>query len=163
MRDNGLLVLTTGGTIDKIYFDAKSEYSTGDSEFPEIAQLAQVQMPYRLQSVFRKDSLDMTDEDREVIREAVAAASEKRVLITHGTDTLVETARRLLDIPGKTIVLTGAMQPSRMRLTDAPFNVGFALGALQSLPEGVYVAMSGQILDPRKARKNREAGRFETD
>lgn len=161
MAENGLLVLTAGGTIDKIYFDAKSEFSIGDSEFPDIAGMAQVQMPYRVESVMRKDSLDMTDVDRQAIRAAIEAAPETRILITHGTDTMVDTAQVLLDLTGRTIVLTGAMQPSRMRMTDAPFNLGFALGALQSLPEGVYVAMSGQILDPRKARKNRAAGRFE--
>ncbi|WP_111496964.1 MULTISPECIES: asparaginase domain-containing protein [Marinobacter] len=163
MTDNGLLVLTTGGTIDKIYFDAKSEFSIGDSEFADIAALAQVSMPYRVESVMRKDSLDMTDADRQAIRAAVEAAPERRILITHGTDTMVDTARVLADLPDRIIVLTGAMQPSRMRVTDAPFNVGFALGALQSLASGVYIAMSGQILNPHHARKNRAAGRFEAE
>lgn len=160
-NESGILLLTTGGTIDKIYFDAKSEFSIGDSEFPAIAEVAQMQIPYRVQGVMRKDSLDMTDEDRQAIRAAVEASKESRILITHGTDTMVDTARVLMDLTDRTIVLTGAMQPSRMRITDAPFNLGFAIGALMSLPKGVYVAMSGQILDPRTARKNREAGRFE--
>lgn len=157
-----ILVLTTGGTIDKIYFDANSEFSIGDSQVPDIASVANVQAPLRLQSLMRKDSLDMTDEDRQQVLEAVSAAPETRILITHGTDTMVDTARVLAEVSGKTVVLTGAMQPSRMQISDADFNVGFALGVLQTLPEGVYVAMSGQVLDPLRARKNRAAGRFES-
>ena len=118
-------------------------------------------LPTQIESLLRKDSLDVDDVDRAMIRGRVADESAKRILITHGTDTMVETARVLAGIPDKTIVLTGAMQPSRQRVSDAVFNVGFALAAVQLLPPGVYLAMHGEILDPEKAKKNRAAGRFE--
>lgn len=155
-------IFTTGGTIDKFYFDAKSEFHVGDSEIPEFLTGANVQVSTRLESLLRKDSLDMDDEDRALIRERVAADSASRILITHGTDTMIDTARALADIPGKTIVLTGAMRPSRLRVSDAAFNIGFAFAAVQLLPPGVFLAMHGEILDPAKSRKNRAAGRFES-
>jgi L-asparaginase len=162
-----ILVVTTGGTIDKVYFDAKSDYTIGDSEFEELAGMAGLQAPYRLVSVLRKDSLEVTDTDRQLVLDAIEGAAENRILITHGTDTMAETARLLEQakekIAGKTIVLTGAMQPSRMRASDAPFNLGFALGVIQAMPAGVYLAMHGQIFSPASVRKNRDAGRFEKD
>ena len=156
-----IAIFTTGGTIDKVYFDAKSEFHVGDSEIPEFLRVASVVLPTQIESLLRKDSLDVDDADRAMIRGRVADESAKRILITHGTDTMVETARVLAGIPDKTIVLTGAMQPSRQRVSDAVFNVGFALAAVQLLPPGVYLAMHGEILDPEKAKKNRAAGRFE--
>lgn len=154
-------ILTTGGTFDKVYFDAKSEFQIGDSEIPEMLREANVTAEVTVESVLRKDSLDMTDEDRQLLHDRVAAAEEQRILITHGTDTMVHSANALLDITGKIVVFTGAMQPSRMRRSDAMFNLGFALAALQTLEPGIYVAMNGRIFDPRGVRKNLQAHRFE--
>jgi L-asparaginase len=154
-------ILTTGGTFDKIYFDAKSEFQIGDSEIPELLREANVAVDIAVESVLRKDSLELTDADRNLLRDRVAAASEDRILVTHGTDTMVQSAKVLLNITGKTIVFTGAMQPSRMRRSDAMFNLGFALAALQTLEPGVYVAMNGRIFDPRLVQKNVQAHRFE--
>lgn len=156
-----LLVLTTGGTIDKVYFDASSEYEVGEPTVPHVFRESGVALPWRLESVFRKDSLEITDEDRAVIRKACEEAAETRILITHGTDTMCATAETLIGIPGKTIVLTGALAPARFRVTDAIFNLGLALGAVQSKPPGVYLAMNGTVFSAGAVRKNREAGRFE--
>ena len=157
-----LTIFTTGGTIDKIYFDASSDFHVGDSEIPEFFRVAGVRLPHRIESLLKKDSLDMDDADRAAIRARVEADPATQVLITHGTDTMILTARALAGIAGKTIVLTGAMQPSRLRVSDACFNVAFALAAVQTLPPGVYVAMHGEILDPFAAQKNRERKRFES-
>jgi L-asparaginase len=154
-------VITTGGTIDKVYFDAKSEFQVGSSMIAELLKEAHVTAEITVEPVLAKDSLDLTDADRRLIRERVVACPVERVLITHGTDTMAETGRALGDVPGKTIVLTGSMQPARFRSTDAVFNVGFALGALQALAPGVYLAINGRIFDPKRVRKNREQQRFE--
>jgi L-asparaginase len=154
-------VITTGGTIDKVYFDAKSEFQVGSPMIAELLKEAHVTAEVTVEPVLAKDSLELTDADRKLIRERVLACSAARVLITHGTDTMVETARALAGVPGKTIVLTGSMQPARFRNTDAVFNVGFALGALQSLPAGVYLAINGRIFAPERVRKNRAQHRFE--
>lgn len=156
-----LTIFTTGGTIDKLYFDAKSEFHVGESEIPEFLATAGYHQPLTQKSLLKKDSLDMDDADREMIRQAVLAEDADRILITHGTDTMVDTARVLAGISGKTIVITGAMRPSRLRVSDAAFNVGYAIAAAQMLPNGVYIAMHGEIFDPLAAVKNRRAGRFE--
>ena len=156
-----LLVLTTGGTIDKVYFDATSKYEIGDPMLPMVFHESAVTLPWRLISLLRKDSLELTESDRQTIREACEREPESRILITHGTDTMAETGEFLSGIPGKTIVLTGALSPARFRTTDATFNLGLALGAVQSLPPGTYLAMNGTIFPAGKVRKNREAGRFE--
>ncbi|HEY1121123.1 MAG TPA: asparaginase domain-containing protein [Haloferula sp.] len=156
-----LLVLTTGGTIDKVYFDASSEYEIGEPTVPTVFREAGVALEWRLEPLLRKDSLEMTEADRAEIRRACAEAPEEKILITHGTDTMSLTAEALTDLPNKTIVLTGALAPARFRVTDAIFNLGLALGAVQSLPSGVYLAMNGTIFPAGKVRKNREAGRFE--
>ena len=156
-----MLIITTGGTIDKVYFDAASEFEVGESTVPHIFEDVGAHLEYELISLFRKDSLEITDQDRLEIRRACEESNHSQILITHGTDTMATTADELRDIPGKVIVLTGAMAPSRFRITDAIFNVGTAVGALQSLTEGVYLAMSGRIFEAGTVRKNREAGRFE--
>ena len=156
-----ILVLTTGGTIDKVYFDASSDYEVGEPTVPHVFREAGVTVPWRLVSLFRKDSLEFTDADRAAVRQACAEAPETQILITHGTDTMTETAAVLLDIPDKTIVLTGALAPARFRVTDAIFNLGLALGAVQSKPAGVWLAMNGTLFAAGKVRKNRAAGRFE--
>jgi L-asparaginase len=156
-----LLILTIGGTIDKVYFDATSEYEVGEPTVPHVFREAGVTVDWRVESLFRKDSLELTDDDRAAIRRTCEEAPESRILITHGTDTMCQTAAALAGIGGKTIVLTGALAPARFRITDAVFNLGLALGAVQSLPCGVAIAMNGTVFPAGTVRKNRELGRFE--
>lgn len=156
-----LLIVTTGGTIDKIYFDDKSDYQIGDPQIGRMLEELGVAFRYTVIPIIRKDSLHITDADRELIRATVAAQPARHVLITHGTDSMVETAKLLSTVDGKTIVLTGALSPARFRGSDAEFNIGCAVGAVQSLPPGAYIAMNGRIWDPSKVRKNVEANRFE--
>ena len=156
-----LKFITTGGTIDKVYFDAKSEYEVGSPQITEILNEARINFDFEVESVLRKDSLDMTDDDRHLIRDKIETDPCERIVIIHGTDTMIQTAGMLEDIPGKTIVLTGSMQPARFRSTDAAFNVGVAVGAAQAMPPGVYIAMSGRIFNPAHCRKNVAANRFE--
>ena len=155
-------ILTTGGIFDKVYFDARSEFHFGDPIVADLLEESNVNFEHEVESLMQKDSLDMTDQDREQIRSHVVAAAEARILIIHGTDSMVETAQCLGEIPDKTIVLFGAMQPARMRHSDALFNLGFASAAVQLLPAGVYLAMNGPIFDPAQVVKNRAANRFET-
>jgi len=156
-----ILIVTTGGTIDKVYFDAKSDYEIGESQIPQILAESHVTVDYEMVNLLRKDSLELTDEDRALIRRTVEESDRDRVVVTHGTDTMVETGKALEGILGKTIVLTGSLSPARFRNSDAVFNVGMAVAAAQSLPPGVYLAMNGRIFSPQHARKNREANRFE--
>jgi L-asparaginase len=156
-----LRVIATGGTIDKVYFDAASTYDVGEPQVGPLFQEANVTFEYVIESVVQKDSLQMTEEDRSLIRRRVEHSPERLILITHGTDTMTETAARLEGLPDKVIVLTGSMLPARFRTSDALFNLGCAVGALQVLPPGVYVAMNGQVLPARAVRKNRELRRFE--
>ncbi|WP_461458719.1 asparaginase domain-containing protein [Parasphingorhabdus sp.] len=153
-------IFTTGGTIDKIYFDALSEYHIGPTPLPDILAENNVYVPHRVTQLMRKDSLELTDDDRQAIHDAVAVSDADKILVTHGTDTMVQTGKVLADITDKTIVLTGAMQPATLRNSDAEFNVGFALAATQTLPHGVYIAMNGEVFDPATARKDRDAHRF---
>jgi L-asparaginase len=156
-----LTIVTTGGTIDKIYFDAKSDYQIGAPQIGEILTQLGVGFRFEVISILRKDSLDITDEDRRLIRSTIEAQPHRHVLVTHGTDSMVDTARMLGDIEGKTIVLTGALNPARFQGSDAVFNIGCAVGAVQSLGDGVWIAMNGRIWDPERVRKNRDANRFE--
>ena len=156
-----LLVVTTGGTIDKVYFDDKSDYQVGEPQIGRILQEFGVAFRFTVVPALRKDSLHITADDREVLRATIAASSADHVLVTHGTDTMVETAKVLATNPGKTIVLTGALNPARFRGSDAEFNIGTAVGAVQSLAPGVYIAMNGRIWDPATVRKNVAANRFE--
>jgi L-asparaginase len=156
-----LTVITTGGTIDKVYFDAKSDYQIGAPQIGAILSQLEVAFEFEVVPVLRKDSLDLTDADRATIRAAVERQPHRRVLITHGTDSMVDTARALAGITGKTIVLTGALNPARFQGSDAVFNIGCAVGAVQTLGDGVWIAMNGRIWDPNRVRKNRAANRFE--
>ena len=156
-----LCVVTTGGTIDKIYFDDKSDYQIGDPQIGRILEELGVAFRFSVIPIIRKDSLHITGEDRELLRATIAAQPARHVLVTHGTDTMVETAKVLATIPDKTIVLTGALNPARFRGSDAEFNIGTAVGAVQCLPAGVYIAMNGRIWEPGKVRKNVAANRFE--
>ena len=163
MTQQAILVLTTGGTIDKNYFDALSEYQIVDSGIPALLKEARVALPFRVVEVMRKDSLELSDDDRSAIAAAVRKAPEQRIVITHGTDTMTETAKVLArQAPGKTIVLTGALSPARFAETDAHFNLGMAFACAQVAPTGVYIAMSGEVFDGLKVRKDRVAGKFVT-
>jgi L-asparaginase len=161
MQMQELLIVTTGGTIDKVYFDDKSDYQVGEPQIGRILQELGVAFRFNVIPLLRKDSLHINAEDREVLRAAIAAQPARHVLVTHGTDTMVETAKVLASIADKTIVLTGALNPARFRGSDAEFNIGTAVGAVQSLPAGVYIAMNGRVWDPGKVRKNVAANRFE--
>ena len=154
-------IFTTGGTIDKVYFDAKSTFEVGESSILEVLREANLCIDYQITPLLRKDSLELTDEDRALVRQAVLDSTASQIVITHGTDTMIATAKALAAIPGKTIILTGSMQPARFRLTDAVFNVASAMMAAQTLLEGVYIAMNGRIFDPYKTHKNVEQNRFE--
>lgn len=155
-------IYTTGGTIDKTYFDAKSEYEVGEPQIVDILGIARVGVDYEVETLMRKDSLEMTDRDRASIRERVALDAARRVLITHGTDTMVETASVLRALEGKTIVLVGSLSPARFKDSDAAFNIGFAFAAVQMLDPGVYIAMNGQAFRPEHVRKNPARNRFES-
>jgi len=155
-----IFIVTTGGTIDKAYFDALSTYQVGEPVVSRLLGVARVEHPYRVVELLRKDSLEMTDEDRSRLREQVATLPTARVVITHGTDTMVDSARELANITGKTIVLTGALSPARFTESDAPFNLGMAFAAVQSLPPGVYIAMSGRIFRGSEVRKDRQRAAF---
>jgi L-asparaginase len=154
-------IVTTGGTIDKIYFDRKNEFQVGDPQVTEVLREANVTIDFEVVSLLRKDSLDLTDEDRSLIRTRILEDPEKLFVVTHGTDTMVETARALSPLSGKVVVLTGAMQPARFRMTDAVFNIACAFTAVQLLPEGIYIAMNGRIFSAGNVRKNISANRFE--
>jgi L-asparaginase len=159
--DVRIQILTTGGTIDKVYFDAKGGYEVGAPMVRDILTQGRVALEIEIVELLRKDSLEMTDVDREQIRQAISGSPEAHFVVTHGTDTMVETARVLQQVPGKTVVLTGALQPGRFADSDAPFNLGMAIAAVQTLAPGVYIAANGQVFAADKVRKNRELNRFE--
>lgn len=154
-------IFSVGGTIDKVYFDQLSNYQVGAPSIRDILKNLPLNFDYEIVSLIRKDSLDMTDEDRQLVHNMVKQDAAHRILITHGTDTMVGTAKRLLDITDKVIVLTGAMEPAGFTSSDAVFNIGCAIGAIQTMDAGIYIAMNGRIYHPDKVRKNRNAGRFE--
>ena len=156
-----LAILTCGGTFDKVYYDALSDYSIGAPCVPDLLAEAGMQDGWELIEVMRKDSLDMTDEDRQTLRMAAASCRASRLVVIHGTDTMAESSAVLADIPEKTIVLTGAMSPARFRQTDAPFNLGFAIAAALTTSHGTYIAMAGRLYPYDQVKKNRKQGRFE--
>ncbi|MGD2105870.1 MAG: asparaginase domain-containing protein [Anaerolineae bacterium] len=154
-------IFTTGGSIDKRYSTQESEFTIGEPAVGRILRQANVTLDYEIEPLVRKDSLDVTESDRLLITERVLGDPTRRIVITHGTDTMIETARAFSSCQGKTIVLTGAMQPAACMDSDAAFNVGAGLIAAQILPAGVYLVMNGQLFDPRSAHKNAAADRFE--
>jgi L-asparaginase len=163
MVDRSLLpirIFSVGGTIDKIYFDAKSDYQVGPPNIAEILTGLHLNIRWELDSLMQKDSLEMTDADRDLIRERAEAADESRIIITHGTDTMAQTACRLVGIKDKTIVLTGALSPAMFKTSDAMFNIGCAVTAVQTMESGVYIAMNGQIFDGNKVTKDVPNNRF---
>lgn len=154
-------IIAVGGTIDKVYFDAKSEYEVGPPNIAKVLGELNLALTYSVNSLMRKDSLDLTDVDRQTIFEAVRDDPSPRILITHGTDTMVQTALRLKEIRDKTIVLTGALEPALFKTSDAVFNIGCAVAAVQILAAGVYIAMNGSVFAADRVRKNLAVNRFE--
>lgn len=154
-------ILTTGGTIDKVYFDAKSEYEVGPPNIERVLGELNLAISYTIIPLFRKDSLEITANDRSIIRQAAEDSKNNRILITHGTDTMADTAQALMGLENKTVVLTGALEPALFKTSDAIFNIGCALGALQALPPGVYIVMNGSIFKAGSVRKNLDLNRFE--
>jgi len=155
-------IVTTGGTIDKIYFDRKNEFQVGAPQIGEVLTEANITLDYEVIQLLHKDSLDLTDADRRLICETIRSDPGRLFVVTHGTDTMLATAKVLREINAKVIVLTGAMQPAKFRQTDAVFNIAAAITAVQLLKPGVYVAMNGRIFDPVKTRKNIAQNRFES-
>src|SRR6056300_938924 len=155
-------IFITGGTIDKTYFDAQSEFKIGEPQIARLLHEANVNFDYQVTSLLKKDSLDMSDDDRTAIKEAVFACDARHILITHGTDTMVQTAQAIGDIKDKTVVLVGAMQPARIIASDAVYNIGFACSACQLLPPGVYIAMNGEIFRPDDVTKDRSTMSFKS-
>lgn len=155
-------VLTTGGTIDKVYFDAKSTFQVGDSVVEELLRQAHVEATFEVVEVLRKDSLEINQADRHEIVQAVNACGSSAVVITHGTDTMADTAQVLQEAqtPGKTVVLTGALSPARFAQSDATFNVGMAFAAAQCLAPGVYIVMNGQVFVAGAVRKDTANNKF---
>ena len=154
-------IFTVGGTIDKIYFDKKSKYQVGEPAVDQVLREANINFSYQIESILRKDSLDMTDDDRQLIFDKIEADDHKHVIVTHGTDTIIATAKKIMTIRDKVIVLTGAIEPARSKSSDAPFNIGSAVAAVQLLPAGVYIVMNGRVFDPNKVQKNMELNSFE--
>lgn len=154
-------IFTTGGSIDKYYSTRASDFVVGEPAIGSVLEEANVSVEYEVESLLKKDSLNLTDADRQLIFERVSASPYQRVVITHGTDTMVQTALALATIADKVIVLTGAMQPAAFKQTDAVFNVGGAVIAAQALPAGVYLVMNGRVFSPGRVRKNFALGRFE--
>jgi L-asparaginase len=155
-----VLVLTTGGTIDKQYFDALSEYQVTESMVETMLRTARVRHPFRVQELMRKDSLELTDADRARIRQAVDDAPETAIVITHGTDTMVQTAAVLQDLADRTIVLVGALAPARFVESDAAFNLGMAFACAQVAAPGVYVTMNGTVFSAGDVVKDRGRNAF---
>jgi len=155
-------LLLTGGTIDKHYNQSNGELHFTETHLKELLKLGRNSASIEIEQLMLKDSLDMTDADRRSILKACHNATQDKILITHGTDTMVETAHMLgKEQLNKTIVLVGAMIPYVFKDTDAVFNFGFALGAVQTSTHGVYVAMNGMIFDYDNVIKNRELGIFQ--
>jgi len=161
MAHNRIVFLTTGGTIDKVYFDEMSRFEVGETVVGKILREGGVTYDFEVVPLMRKDSLQITDTDRAAVRAAVQVRDESRIIVTHGTDTMVETARVLAGISGKTIVMTGALSPARFQASDAVFNIGMAVAAVQTCPPGIWIAMSGQVFPWDHVRKNRGLNRFE--
>lgn len=157
-----LRLIATGGTFDKHYDEINGKLDFAESHLPAIISRTRMTTPVALETLPLLDSLDMKDDDRQRVLSSCQAASEKAIVIIHGTDTMKETAGVLGENDlGKTIVLTGAMIPYEIANSDALFNLGFACGVAQTLPPGVYVAMNGKVFAWNNVTKNRAAGVFE--
>ena len=155
-------IFVTGGTFDKEYNELTGQLFFKDTHMSEILKLGRSRLDVTIRTLMMVDSLEMTGEDREMIAQQCARAEENRIIVTHGTDTMAETAKVLAakDLQ-KTIVLTGAMIPYKFGSSDGLFNLGSALAFVQALPHGVYVAMNGRFFHWDNVRKNRKTGEFE--
>ena len=157
-----ICIFVTGGTFDKTYDEIRGHLSFGETHLPEMLRLGRSRVDVSIQTLMMVDSLEMTDVQREAIVTACRAAAETCIVITHGTDTMVETARAIArGVEGKTVVLTGAMVPYAFGSSDGLFNLGSALSFVQALAPGVYIAMNGRSFSWDNVRKNRDAGVFE--
>lgn len=157
-------ILVTGGTFDKEYDELTGKLFFRDSHVEEMLRLGRARLDLSIDTAMMIDSLDMDDEGRAAIVARCRAAGERAIVVTHGTDTMVETAGALANaaLPGKTVVLTGAMVPYAFGSSDGLFNLGSALSFVQVLPPGVYVAMNGRHFSWDRVRKNRATGAFES-
>lgn len=155
-------IFITGGTFDKEYNELTGSLFFKDSHLPEMLKLGRNLVPVEIRTLMMVDSLEMTDDDRELVIEHCQKSPEDKIIITHGTDTMVTTAQALSEKNiGKTIVLTGAMIPYKFGSSDGLFNLGSALAFVQTLPAGVYVVMNGRCFDANNVRKNKQTGVFE--
>jgi L-asparaginase len=160
--DTPLRLFVTGGTFDKEYDELSGLLYFRDSHLTEMLRLGRSSVPATVTTLMMVDSLDMTPQQRGFIVEACRSAPETRIVLTHGTDTMAETARQLeAEVTGKTIILTGAMIPYKFGSSDGLFNLGSAIAFAQTLPAGVYVAMNGRYFRASSARKNKQTGAFE--
>ncbi len=156
-------IFVTGGTFDKEYNELNGELYFKDTHLHEMLRLGRSKLELEVTTLMMMDSLDMNEQDRQTIAKACMNVAEKKILITHGTDTMPETAALLAGlIKDKTIVLTGAMVPYKFGSSDGLFNLGSALAFVQTLPPGVYVAMNGKIFEGENVRKNKAKGEFES-
>jgi len=155
-------ILVTGGTFDKEYKELDGTLFFNDTHLPEMLRLGRCRVEVEVRTLMMVDSLELTDSDRQIIRENCIKCASDRIVITHGTDTMEQTARFLGEsIRGKTVVLTGAMVPYTFGSSDGLFNLGAALAFAQALPPGVYVSMNGRCFTWDNVRKNRSMGAFE--
>jgi L-asparaginase len=162
MPDARIRILITGGTFDKEYNELTGELYFQDSHLPEMLHLGRCRLNLEVRTLMMVDSLQMTDDDRRIVVEHCRQAPEDRIVVTHGTDTMVETAAALArEVTGKTVVLTGAMIPYKFGSSDGLFNLGSALAFAETLPPGIYVAMNGRYFAWDRVRKNRQTGVFE--
>jgi L-asparaginase len=158
----GIRVFVTGGTFDKEYDELAGTLNFRSTHVAEMLRRGRCALDVEIETLMMVDSLDMTDAQRATIVRACLECEENEIVITHGTDTMVETARAIAEgLRGKTVVLTGAMIPYAFGSSDGLFNLGSALSFVQSLPNGVYLAMNGRSFSWDNVRKNREAGVFE--
>lgn len=157
-----IVFVQTGGTIDKDYPKARKGYAfeIGEAAVKRILQRVNPNFDFEIICLLRKDSLDITEEDRIKIYETCRKADSDKIVVTHGTDTIIATARKLAKIKNKAIVLTGAVRPEKFLDSDAPFNVGTAIGAINFLRDGVYIAMNGRVYPWNKVRRDTETGQF---
>ncbi|MBP2160376.1 MULTISPECIES: asparaginase domain-containing protein [Asticcacaulis] len=163
MDTSKIQIFTTGGTIDKSYFDGLSQYQFDRSKIGELIRHASVSLPFEITELMAKDSLELTDEDRERIAEAVSNTDATRIIITHGTDSMAVTADRLAALGlDKTVALTGAFLPARYADSDAAFNLGMAFATVQTAPVGVYIVMNGTVFPAGGVIKDRAQGTFRT-
>jgi L-asparaginase len=155
-------IFITGGTFDKEYNELTGQLYFKDSHLPEMFELGRNLVPVEIRTLMMVDSLEMTEEDRALIADHCSKSPEDKIIITHGTDTMADTAKILAEkVKGKTIVLTGAMVPYKFGSSDGLFNLGSAMAFVQTLPNGVYVAMNGRYFHADNVRKNKQTGEFE--